>query len=282
MDYSAIEAHGKDLFLRDIQNFNLDNTLDCGQSFRWQKMDDDCYSGIVYSRGITLSMQGSDLVLHDVTPEEFEQIWRAYFDLNRDYSELFEKFRRDEVLARALDFAPGVRVLCQEPFEALCSFIISQNNNIIRIKGIIARLCGAFGKPLGGDAYAFPTAAVLASATEAQLREIGLGYRTAYISAAAKQVLNGELLLEPLYTMPPKQASDTLCAVHGIGKKVAACVLLYGFARVDFIPEDVWVKRIMAQLYPDGFPPELVEWGGIAQQTLFHYARHCEGAVEKT
>ena len=282
MDFSAVEQCGKDLLLRDIKYFDLDNTLDCGQSFRWQKTGDNCYTGIAHSRVLVLSLQGNDLVLHDVTQDEFENIWRDYFDLSRDYTALFGLFRGDEALARALDFAPGIRVLRQDAFEALCSFIISQNNNITRIKGIIARLCATFGEPLGGAAYAFPTAEALVNATEEQLREIGCGYRTAYILAAARQVFNGELKLEPLYTMPPKQASDTLCAVHGIGKKVAACVLLYGFGRVDFIPEDVWVKRIMSQLYPNGFPSELAEWGGIAQQTLFHYARRCEGAVEKT
>jgi len=282
MDYSAIKARGSDLVLHDIQNFNLGNTLDCGQSFRWKMLAENRYYGIAHSRELSLSLEDENLILHDVTPYEFEKIWRGYFDLSRDYGELFTRFRGDNTLAHALDFAPGIRVLRQEPFEALCSFIISQNNNITRIKGIIARLCAAFGEHLGGEAYAFPTPQALAAATEQQLRDIGLGYRTAYITAAAQEVLSGKLDLNPLYIMPPKQAGERLCAVHGIGKKVAACVLLYGFARVDFIPEDVWVKRIMAQLYPAGFPQELAPWGGIAQQTLFHYARNCEGAVEKT
>ncbi|MCL2068274.1 MAG: DNA-3-methyladenine glycosylase 2 family protein [Oscillospiraceae bacterium] len=269
-----------DFMLSGVRSFNLDLTLDCGQCFRWKKLSPGDWEGVAYGRYLRISQRGDTLTLHGTTQEEFDLIWRGYFDLDRDYSELFKRFHRNPPLRKALDFAPGIRVLRQEPFETLCSYILSQHNNITRIKGLVSRLCEHFGEDCGGY-YAFPAPEALAALSPDDLAPVRCGFRAKYVIDAAKKVSSGEIALAPLYTQNLDDAREMLMRIHGVGRKVSDCVLLYGFAREQCIPEDVWVKRILSQLYPKGFPKYLSPWGGIAQVTLFHYARNCEGAVSK-
>jgi len=236
--------------------------------------------GIAFGKKLRANMDGDTLVLHGCTREDFELIWKNYFGLNCDYGKMTEVFMCDPVMRRALEFAPGIRVLRQEPFETLCSFILSQNNNIKRIKGLVERLCDHFGED--SDGYrVFPTAEVLAGLSPEDLAPVRSGFRAKYIIDAAKRVHSGEISLELLYTEPVDKARETLMKIYGVGRKVADCTLLYGFARAECIPEDVWMKRALEQLYSGGLPEYLIPWGGIAQQTLFHYVRCCEGAVHK-
>jgi N-glycosylase/DNA lyase len=280
MDFSQIAYYNGHVVLSGVRNFNLDATLDCGQCFRWKKHAPNDWEGIAHARRLRISLQGEQLTFHETTPEEFDLIWKDYFDLERDYEALFSRFRRNPPLRRAIAFAPGIRVLRQEPFETLCSYILSQHNNIPRIKGLVERLCAQFGEACSGF-YAFPTPDVLADLSPDDLAPIRSGFRAKYIIDAAKNVHSGKIVLPALYTMPIDHARECLMQIHGVGRKVADCVLLYGFARAGCIPEDVWVKRILSQLYPRGFPRYLAPWGGIAQITLFHYARNCAGAITK-
>ena len=178
-------------------------------------------------------------------------------------------------------YAPGIRVLRQEPWEALCTFIISQNNNIPRIKGIVERFCEAFGHPISEGEYAFPTPQSICDKTPEQLSYLRAGFRAKYLIDAAQKVFSGELVLEELYTLPIEEARQKLQTIKGVGPKVCDCVLLYGLHRVDAFPVDVWMKRVLERFYPRGIPDCLLGTQGIAQQYLFHYIRHLEQARQK-
>ncbi len=255
------------------RQFALSETLDCGQAFRWRQREDGCWEGVAGGRYLCLESQGEDIFLQAV-PEADLPFWRQYFDLERDYEELAVLFRKNPCLRRALASCPGIRVLRQEPWEALCTFILSANNNIPRIKGIVERLCQGWGEAVPGTGLpAFPKPEALAPLGEEDLAPLRAGWRSAYLLDAARQVAGGRLDLEETASLPTREAEARLLEVKGVGKKVAQCVLLFGFGRVECIPMDVWMKRVMAELYPRGFPGYLRPYGGIAQQVLFHYYR---------
>ena len=264
------------------KQFALSETLDCGQAFRWRQREDGCWEGVAGGRYLCLESQGEDIFLQAV-PEADLPFWRRYFDLERDYEELAVLFRKNPCLRRALASCPGIRVLRQEPWETLCTFILSANNNIPRIKGIVERLCQGWGEAVPGTGLpAFPKPEALAPLGEEDLAPLRAGWRSAYLLDAARQVAGGRLDLEETASLPTREAEARLLEVKGVGKKVAQCVLLFGFGRVECIPMDVWMKRVMAELYPRGFPGYLRPYGGIAQQVLFHYYRQGRnGQTEK-
>ena len=205
---------------------------------------------------------------------EFRAVWYDYFDLGESYRAIRARISREEdpFLFRACGHGRGIRILRQEPWEALCTFIISQNNNIKRIKGIVSRLCENFGESIGSG-YGFPTAAALSRLAPDDLAPLRAGFRNKYIIDAAKKVAGGEVDLELCRTLPYEDARLELMKIKGVGVKVADCALLFGFYRVDAFPKDVWVKRVMAQWYPNGLPSCTKGLEGIAQQYLFHYIR---------
>lgn len=250
-------------------------TLDCGQAFRWSP-EGDGFVGVAGGKVLRLAMRGDTLVLYDTSPEDYEGFWRRYFDLDRDYSSLCKSFSADASLREAVSTYPGIRILRQEPWEALCSFIISQNNNIPRIKGIIDRLCRTFGDNLGGDFFSFPPPGRLAGLTPDDLSPLRAGFRAKYILDAAHKTSSGEISLDALASLPMDEARAELMRIRGVGPKVAECVLLYGCGRMEAFPVDVWVKRIMSELYPDGLPDCVKGCEGAAQQYLFHWRRNLD------
>lgn len=270
------------VLLSGVSCLNLDETLDCGQCFRFEKQEDGSYYGIARSTPLHIrQIDRTTFFLEGTTKKEFEQIWFDYFDLSLDYERLKEQYRKDETMRKALSYAPGIRVLRQEPWEALCTFIISQNNHIPRIKGIIARFCEAFGAPLPSGGYAFPTPESICDKTPEQLGVLRAGFRAKYLIDAAKRVSSGQILLEKLYDMPIEEARKELQTIKGVGPKVCDCVLLYGLHRIDAFPVDVWIKRVLERFYPHGIPSCIQGTQGIAQQYLFHYIRHLEEAEQK-
>jgi N-glycosylase/DNA lyase len=273
MDYEAVTANGADVVLTGVRHFVPQQTLDCGQCFRWSG-NGGAFNGVAYGRGLELLYEGDSLTLKDVTPDEFESIWKDYFDLNRDYRELRKRFEHDAVLTEAAAFSPGLRLMRQEPWETLISFILSQNNNIRRIKGMVERLCERFGEPLAGGGCAFPKPEALAVIDEAELAPVKCGYRASYITDAARRVAGGKLDLNELRTLDSDEARQRLMEIKGVGPKVADCVLLFGYGSLGLIPKDVWMKRVLSEHYPHGFPEALQDVAGIAQQFLFHYARN--------
>ncbi|MBQ2997833.1 MAG: DNA-3-methyladenine glycosylase 2 family protein [Oscillospiraceae bacterium] len=259
--------------ITDISGLSLPETLDCGQCFRWKADSEGNWCGVVKGIYRKIRKEKNGITILGADEQEFEKIWFDYFDFGRDYDALKADFSANEMIKAACEFAPGIRVLRQEPWEAFITFIISQNNNIARIKGIVERLCAAFGEEIEEGIYSFPTAQRLAAEPAESFAKIGCGYRADYISFAAKEVYEGRLVLEELMTAPIAEARERLLKVHGVGPKVADCVLLYGLGRAERCPADVWMKRVIAALGGE-MPQCVTDYAGIAQQFLFHYARN--------
>lgn len=260
----------------DTDTLSIPLTLDCGQAFRWSENSDGIWHGVAFGKAVDISQKENSLIINGNFSEGDEKIWADYFDLDRDYAAVCEKLKSDGHLRTAIEAYPGIRILRQDSWEALCSFIISQNNNIPRIKGIIERLCANFGEDLGNGDFTFPSAEKLAELTVEDLAPLRSGFRAKYIIDAAQKVANGEVNLEKLSYCDIEEAREELIKIKGVGAKVAECTLLYGCGRVDAFPVDVWVRRIMQELYPEGLPECTKEVEGIAQQYLFHWRRNVD------
>ncbi len=271
-DFMNISYTKSEIKIDNVSYFNLDEILDCGQCFRFYK-DGDSWEGVVFKNLIRFSQEGSTVIIKGASREFFDSVLFDYFHLDYDYGAVAKVIEKDKLLAPTARFAPGIRILKQQPFETLISFIISQNNNIKRIKSIVKTLCEHFGEDMGGY-FAFPTPERLADATVADLAVLRAGFRDKYILDAAKKVVSGEVNLEAIYDMSYDDSRAELIKILGVGVKVADCVLLYGYRKLDAFPLDVWMKRAMAVLYPDGLPDEYAPFGGIVQQYIFHYIRH--------
>ncbi len=276
--YSVINLNIKlwenNLILENTEHLNIALTLDCGQSFRWKKTVDGCWEGIVKGRYLKLRQDSETITLFNTTEEDFRSIWEEYFDLKRDYNAILTSYT-DESLISACKEYPGIRILKQDEWEAICSFIISANNNIPRIKGIIERFCESFGENTGdGKGYAFPSYEKIAALTAEDLAPIRSGFRAKYIIDAAQKLNSGEVDIEKVKALPFEEAKAELLKIKGVGEKVAQCSLLYGFGRIEAFPVDVWVKRIVEELYPNGLPLCIKGTEGIAQQYLFHWRRN--------
>lgn len=265
--------NGSNLLIIPEDIFSLPQTLDCGQAFRWEQTEDNKWHGVVQGTPLTVYETADGIVFENTDEEKFNTIWKDYFDFDTDYEKIRESFSGDLYLSRTMDFCGGIRLLKQEPWEALCSFIISQNNNIPRIKGIISRLCEAFGDNLGNGDFSFPDPQRLAQMEPEELAPLRAGFRAKYIVDAARKVASGEVPLYELKKLPLEEGLDSLMKITGVGPKVASCALLYGCGKKDAFPIDVWVKKILKELYPDGFPFEDSPYKGVAQQYLFHYRR---------
>lgn len=264
---------GNDIVLENIRCLDLDLTLDCGQAFRWEKQEDGSWSGVVKGVFLNISKTDDTVLLKNTTKENFENIWLDYFDFNKNYVKICDTLKQDSLLAPTVDEYYGIRILNQDSWEALCSFVISQQNNIKRIKGIISRLCKAYGDEVINGFYSFPSAEKLSSLTVADFEELGMGYRAKYLEKLSKDVAGGKIDLEKIKTLSLDEARKELLNIYGVGIKVANCALLFGFGFYDAFPVDVWMKRVM-EYYPDGLPECFDGIGGIAQQYLFHWARN--------
>lgn len=212
--------------------------------------------------------------LNNTSEEDFLNVWADYFDLSTDYGAVKIRLSADETLRKACEFAGGIRLLKQDKWECLCSFIISQNNNIPRIKGIISRLCLHYGH--------FPSPSELASETVESLGFLRSGFRAKYLIDAAEKTADGSLELEAIPDMTIENARKRLMTIKGVGPKVAECVLLFGMYKTEAFPIDVWIKRVMDNYYPEGLPDEAKGIEGIAQQYLFHYIRNLEKSKKDT
>lgn len=271
-DISNLGALPVDCISVEVGDFSLAQTIESGQCFRFEKLDENDYSLIALDTRLRLRQSGDKLFVQGCAEDDFARRFRGYFSLDDDYGEIKSLLAQDERLKTAISFAPGLRVLRQPLWETLCSFILSQNNNIKRIKGIIARLCRCFGDDLGGF-YSFPSAERLAALEPEALGELRCGFRDKYVVDAARRFANEDISEHTLRAAPLGEARAQLTAIFGVGPKVADCVLLFGAARLDAFPRDVWVNRIMARLFPEGLPEFAKPYAGIAQQYLFHYAR---------
>ena len=260
-----------DLIIENISPFDLALTLDCGQAFRWNKGDNGSFEGIAMGRYLKIKQEENKIIFYNTSQEDFDNIWKGYFDFERDYNAILLKASQNELLKSISQNCGGIRLLRQDPWEALCSFIISQNNNIPRIKGIINRLCENFGEKIE-EGFTFPSAERLSSLTVEDLTPLRAGFRAKYILNAAKKCTS-EIDLNSLHTLPIDEARNILMTITGVGPKVADCTLLFGLGFHSAFPMDVWMKRAMAVLFNNKLPDGFEDCAGIIQQYIFHYAR---------
>ncbi len=263
-------------------NFDPFVSFECGQCFRFEKESDSRYRFVARGRGLTVERMGNDWFFDGVTEEEFRTVWWDYFDLERDYDGVIRGFSHNEVISRAAHASAGIRIFRQDPWETLISFIISQNNNIPRIKKIIDSLCTLLGERASDGTFLFPTPDAICEAGTEGLAPIKSGFRAKYIFDAAEKVKSGQLSLESVAKGTYEQGLAALKTVKGVGDKVANCVLLFGFGFLDAFPVDVWVKKVIDKYFDGSFDPtSLGGYAGIAQQYLFYYERSILTEEEK-
>ena len=258
--------------ITDCEKFNLDVTLDCGQAFRWKQNDDFSWTGVVKGIETTIKETPDGYRFYGITEQQFNDVFFDYFDFGRDYTQIVKTLHEDKHLAKAIDRYGIIRILNQDTWETLCSFIISACNNIPRIKGIIERLCENFGDKTASS-YSFPSAEKIAHSSISDLEIIRAGYRVPYIMSAAKMVADGEIALGSLVSLSVEECENELMKVNGVGKKVADCTILFGTGHIEAFPVDRHIRRICDTLYPDGLPDCTKGFEGIAQQYMFHLQR---------
>ena len=284
-----------------VSDFDIRKIFDCGQCFRFDAVENSSHEaefcGVAHGRFISVAQDGDDVYVYNCTEEEYERIFCHYLALDADYGEINRDIlsRSDsEALMRAVEHGRGIRILRQEPWEAVCSFIVSQNNNIPRIKKIIenmSRRCGEhidvpeeLFKRCAKDTgiYAFPTPKALLDIGVDGIFDLRTGFRAKYIYDAADKFYRGDIDEGLLFSAESTDdCIEHLCAIKGVGPKVASCALLFGFERYDAFPVDVWIKKVISKYFSsDGeefSPKSLGEYAGIAQQYLFYYERYIEG-----
>ena len=272
-------------------DYDIERTFECGQCFRFKRASDTdfaCeYRGVAYGRFMRFASDNEGNVHIIGAPfEEVKSLWLHFLSLDRDYSmikaQIVSDFNSHPFMVEAIERTGGLRILAQERFETLCSFIISQNNNIPRIEKLVEALSEKYGEPIDtpyGIKYAFPTPEQLSGVSEEELGELKLGYRAKYIADAAKRVHSGTLLLDAL---TPENAREELLTVLGVGEKVAYCVRLFAVEDLAAFPVDVWVKRIVQNRFGGRLDvAKTGSFGGVAQQYLFCYERELAMLTEK-
>ncbi len=282
----------QELTINKNNDFELRDIFDCGQCFRWNKEYNGSYTGIIKNGVLNVNCDNKNIYFCGILDGDIEKIINQYFDLDKDYSKIKKQLSKiDKYMETSIEYGKGIRILNQDLWETIISFIISANNNIPRIKGIIERLSQKYGTKVNfenKDYYLFPTADQLKDVTVAEFRGIGLGFRDIRIYETTHKILNNEIDLDKLHDMDTIAAREELLKLSGVGPKVADCILLFStLKRFDIFPIDVWVRRVMNDLYiknPDEnkVSKKLIneiafekfgDLAGIAQQYLFYWKR---------
>ncbi len=283
--YIINESNGW-LTVGGVGDFSVFRTFDCGQCFRFDPVAGGKYKnqveGIALGKYVSFADTDKDgEILIYSSEEDFWNKWYGYLALDMDYDTVNRRICEAmdgadrEHMEKAVEAGRGIRILRQDKWEALCSFIVSQNNNIPRIKKIIAEMCRRYGEKIDGG-YAFPTAEALYLAGEEAIFDMRTGFRAKYIYDAAKKVSSGEISLDEVSAAASyDEAASMLEKISGVGPKVAACTLLFGFSRLEAFPIDVWMKRVAEKRFPGGLDHTVFgQWAGIAQQYLFYFERY--------
>ena len=259
------------------KNFSIEQICESGQCFRMARCGEtDKYSLIAFGKYLELRQEG-DRIFFDCTQEDFDNIWKAYFDMDTDYAGIINSIDSvDRYLLSAADYGKGIRILRQDLWEMMISFIISQQNNIKRIRRCIRLLCERYGElrntEEGTAYYAFPTPQALAEAAVEDLYDCNLGYRSRYVQHTANSVFHKEIDLEALYRMDYAAARNELLKLYGVGGKVADCICLFSLHKTEAFPVDTHIRKALAVQYPTGFPFEkYADYSGILQQYIFYY-----------
>ena len=279
--------------LKNAKSFELKDIFDCGQCFRWNEQEDKSYTGIFKNNVLNVSKIGNDIIFEGMCDGKIEEIVKQYFDLNRDYEKIKETLSKiDQNMKTSVEYGKGIRILNQDLWETIISFIISANNNIPRIKGIIERLSKKYGNEIiykEKSYYTFPTPEQLKDVTVQEYRELGLGFRDIRLYETTKMTLENQVNLEELRTNPNTyEVREKLLTLSGVGPKVADCILLFSdLKRFEVFPIDVWVRRVMNDLYIKNEDETKVskkqiekiakekfgDLAGLAQQYLFYWRR---------
>lgn len=263
------------MIFRSIEDFSPEAIADSGQCFRMVSKPDGVRL-VACGRWLKIT-PGEGGFWFFCTDEEFETVWKPYFDLGADYASYRTRIlKRDKFLQRAAEYGAGLRILRQEPFEMLVSFIISQRKSIPAIRTAVEALCTRFGSPIDtpeGTAYAFPTPKQLAAASPEELAACGLGYRAPYVQDAARKTADGTLDLTALTALSDELLLEQLQTVRGVGIKVASCTALFAYHRLGALPVDVWIERVLRQVYGGSWPKRYLPCAGVLQQYMFYYAR---------
>ena len=279
--------------IKDIKSFELKDIFDCGQCFRWNEQEDGSYTGVFGKNVLNVSKKNNEIIFKGICKENIKQTVEKYFDLNRNYENIKDKLSKiDENMKKSIEYGRGIRILNQDLWETIISFIISANNNIPRIKGIIERLSKKYGKEIewkGNKYYTFPTAEELRDVTVKEYRELGLGFRDIRLYETTHMILDKKINIEEMQKNPnTMEVREQLLSLSGVGPKVADCILLFStLKRFEVFPIDVWVRRVMNDLYihnPDETKVNKKEiekiakekfgnLAGLAQQYLFYWRR---------
>jgi N-glycosylase/DNA lyase len=276
-----------DYILENVCDFDIEEILECGQCFHFEKLSEKEYELVSHGKYLHIKQTDNKVILYDTDNETYENIWKNYFDMDTDYGSIKSRLKScDNRLTSAIDAKPGVRILNQDFFETLISFIISQNKQIPHIKQIVHTLSERYGDKIeanGKTISLFPTLEQLNKVSEDELRECKTGFRAPYIRDAVTKVYNGEIDEQSLRQMTSADCMNELMKIKGVGTKVASCVMLFSLGKRDAFPIDVWMKRIMESMYfeketkkeeIEAFAKKLYgEDSGYAQQYLFYYGR---------
>ena len=279
--------------ISNIDSFELKDIFDCGQCFRWNEQQDGSYTGVFGDNVLNVAKIGNEVIFKGICKGNIKETVEKYFDLNRDYHKIKHKLEEiDENMKKSIEYGQGIRILNQDLWETIISFIISANNNIPRIKGIIERLSKEYGKGIEWNNtkyYTFPTAKALKDVTVQEYRELGLGFRDIRLYETTQMILDKKVDLEEMKNNPnTMEVREQLLSLSGVGPKVADCILLFSdLKRFEVFPIDVWVRRVMNDLYIHNEDETKVnkkqiekiaqekfgDLAGLAQQYLFYWRR---------
>ena len=278
--------------IKNCKSFELKDIFECGQCFRWNKQEDGSYTGVFKRNVLNVKSKNNQIIISGICQEDIEKVCMDYFDLNRNYEEIKSKLSKvDNYMQESIKYGAGIRILNQDLWEMIISFIISANNNIPRIKKIIEKMSKEYGTEIefrNQTYYTFPTTEQLSRANIQDLRKLGLGFRDKYIYETTKIIKERKIDLVELQEKDTTSARKELVTLAGVGPKVADCILLFStLKRFDVFPIDVWVRRVMNDLYIHNEVEEKVskkeikklakekfgDLEGIAQQYLFYWKR---------
>ncbi len=267
------------------KDFNIKQTLECGQSFRFTEIDESTFKIIAFGKVITVFSKNNIVKIYNTTENDFKTIWINYFDLNTDYTLIKNSLlQNDNVMSTCIPFGDGIRILKQDPFEIIITFIISQNNRIPMIKKVIENLSMGYGTKLDDNNFAFPTFEQLKNISIEELNECKTGFRSKYIRDFLDKLENKDIDINALKKLDYVSLKKELMKIKGVGTKVSDCIILFGFSVTNAFPVDVWIKRVVEYFYFDNNDTKIEEienfgktkfgnYGGYAQQYLFYYAR---------
>lgn len=279
--------------LRNVESFELRDIFECGQCFRWNKQEDGSYTGVFKNNVLNVKKNKDEIIFEGICENEIQQTAENYFDLNRNYEKIKEQLSKiDQNMKKSIEYGNGIRILNQDLWETIISFIISANNNIPRIKGIIERLSEKYGDEIkykGNKYYTFPTPEQLKNVTVEEYRKLGLGFRDIRLYETTKMILNKQVDIGNMKNNPNTiEVREELLKLSGVGPKVADCILLFSdLKRFEVFPIDVWVRRVMNDLYIKNEDETKVnkkqiekianekfgDLAGLAQQYLFYWRR---------